>query len=307
MVVEKDLVRQAVLSSIRNDARIEREQQVENEELKGLDDIKKKGVSKVKGPVSKRARLLKGDSNWMQLQKTLPKTRKFIKKKVRTGHASEEVVKDETGVQKGRYSSFMKREVHDSDDVTRVVAMDCEMVGVGPDGKQNALARVSIVNYVGDVLYDRFVKVVEPVTDYRTQWSGVRPENIADDSETAVHPFEAQKAVGELIKGRLVVGHALKNDMRVLRLAHPWRDVRDTSDFYKKLWRKQGRRGGRAPALRAIVAQVLGVDSFQKSEHDSCEDARAALALYKRSAKEWESDIRQTSGSRKGKGKKREK
>lgn len=56
--------------------------------------------------------------------------------------------------------------------------MDCEMVGVGPDGNDSALARISIVNQFGHCVYDKFVKPKEQVTDYRTWVSGVRPEDL---------------------------------------------------------------------------------------------------------------------------------
>jgi len=58
--------------------------------------------------------------------------------------------------------------------VTKVVGMDCEMVGVGDDGRDSILARVSIVNQYGRCIYDKFVKPTERVTDYRTKVSGVR-------------------------------------------------------------------------------------------------------------------------------------
>ncbi len=56
--------------------------------------------------------------------------------------------------------------------------MDCEMVGVGPKGNDSILARVSIVNFYGHCLYDKYVKPTAFVTDYRTYVSGIRPENI---------------------------------------------------------------------------------------------------------------------------------
>lgn len=58
------------------------------------------------------------------------------------------------------------------------MAIDCEMVGIGPDGEDSMLARVSIVNHFGKCIYDKFVKPTEKVTDYRTDVSGIRPENI---------------------------------------------------------------------------------------------------------------------------------
>jgi len=62
--------------------------------------------------------------------------------------------------------------------VTRVVAIDCEMVGVGGDDRESVLARVSIVNQHGFCLYDTFVKPTLPVTEYRTEKSGVREDDL---------------------------------------------------------------------------------------------------------------------------------
>ena len=56
--------------------------------------------------------------------------------------------------------------------------MDCEMVGVGQGGKDSVLARVSIVNLYGRCIYDKYVQPKEQVTDFRTQFSGIRPENL---------------------------------------------------------------------------------------------------------------------------------
>jgi hypothetical protein len=53
------------------------------------------------------------------------------------------------------------------------------MVGVGPFGSESALARVTVVNYRGDVVLDEFVLPQEPVTDWRTFVSGVRKEDMA--------------------------------------------------------------------------------------------------------------------------------
>ena len=58
------------------------------------------------------------------------------------------------------------------------MAIDCEMVGVGPFGTESSLARVSIVNFYGAILQDDFVKQRERVTDYRTSVSGVRESDM---------------------------------------------------------------------------------------------------------------------------------
>jgi RNA exonuclease 4 len=69
----------------------------------------------------------------------------------------------------------------------RYLALDCEMVGVGIDGSESSLARVSLVNFHGAVVLDEFVKQRERVVDYRTQWSGVR----AKDLIGGISPFSS--------------------------------------------------------------------------------------------------------------------
>ena len=64
--------------------------------------------------------------------------------------------------------------------LSKQLAIDCEMVGAGPKGCRDMLARVSIVNSTGQVVYDNFVTPIEPVTDYRSFVSGVYPHHLRD-------------------------------------------------------------------------------------------------------------------------------
>ena len=52
------------------------------------------------------------------------------------------------------------------------------MVGVGIEGEESSLARVSLVNLYGAVIMDEFVRQKERVVDYRTQWSGIRESDM---------------------------------------------------------------------------------------------------------------------------------
>lgn len=61
---------------------------------------------------------------------------------------------------------------------TTVVALDCEMVGTGPGGCCSELARCSILDYHGNILYDEYVRPCQPVTDYRTPWSGIHRHHL---------------------------------------------------------------------------------------------------------------------------------
>lgn len=175
----------------------------------------------------------------------------------------------------------------DSKEITKVVAIDCEMVGID-SGKDNMLARVSLVNTHGNCIYDKYVLPSEPVVDYRTHVSGIRPKDLHNGE-----PFETvQKEVAEILQGRILVGHALKNDLKVLLLSHPRRSVRDTSRY--KAFRKFT--NGRTPSLRKLAEDVLGV-KIQQGEHDSVIDAKTAMQLYLMYRKEWEKSLHSKSGS----------
>jgi len=54
------------------------------------------------------------------------------------------------------------------------------MVGVGFEGQRSALARVSIVNYNGVVIYDKYVRPMERITDFRTEISGITSKLLID-------------------------------------------------------------------------------------------------------------------------------
>ncbi|KAG9470895.1 hypothetical protein GDO78_016384 [Eleutherodactylus coqui] len=167
--------------------------------------------------------------------------------------------------------------------LTRTVAMDCEMVGVGTDGEESILARVSIVNQFGKCVYDKFVKPTERVTDYRTAVSGIRPQDIKNGEDFKV----VQKEVAEILNGRILVGHAVHNDLKIFFLDHPKKATRDTQK-YKPF--KQRVKCGR-PSLKLLCEKILNV-KVQTGEHSSVQDAQAAMRLYTMEKKNWEAAIK---------------
>ncbi|XP_069140825.1 uncharacterized protein [Argopecten irradians] len=166
--------------------------------------------------------------------------------------------------------------------LTKAMALDCEFVGIGANSKQNMLARVSLVNHFGHCVYDTFVKPQEEVTDYRTWVSGVREEDLL----TGVEFSEACKTLAEMIKGRVLVGHALKNDLKVLYLSHPKKLIRDTSKY--KPFRQMF--DGKTPSLKKLTAKVLDID-VQEGEHSSVQDAQATMRLYTMYKQKWEKEL----------------
>ncbi|NWV38992.1 REXO4 exonuclease, partial [Grantiella picta] len=169
------------------------------------------------------------------------------------------------------------------DGLTRAVAMDCEMVGVGPKGEDSIVARVSIVNQFGKCIYDKYVKPTDKVTDYRTAVSGIRPQDInkGEDFKTV------QKEVAEILKGRILVGHALKNDLKVLLLDHPQKKIRDTQRYKPFKQRVKSSR----PSLKLLCEKLLNIQ-VQTAEHCSIQDAQAAMRLYTLEKKKWEAAVK---------------
>ncbi|CAM9599977.1 unnamed protein product [Phaeothamnion confervicola] len=176
------------------------------------------------------------------------------------------------------------------DEKTRYVALDCEMVGVGPDGKRSALAQCCLVDWDGRTIYNRYVRPELRVTDFRTFVSGVKARHLKDGS--AVSLAECQREVAALLKGKILVGHALSNDLKALLLSHPRSAIRDTAT-YRPYRQAHGKGGGklRPRALRKLAAEYLGI-TIQSGEHDPAEDARAALRLYQLKRKDWEAGLR---------------
>lgn len=170
------------------------------------------------------------------------------------------------------------------------VGLDCEMVGLGPSGRQSALARACLVDYQGDVLYDRYVRPKGFVTDFRTKYSGVRSGNLRKGEACTFE--ECQQEVADLIKGKVLVGHALKNDLTVLMLSHPRTQIRDTASYRPLMrCRKVGDKEKYRPnALRNLAKEQLGI-TIQDGEHDPGVDARTAMMLYRKCRIEWERSL----------------
>lgn len=187
------------------------------------------------------------------------------------------------------------------------VALDCEMVGIGADGKQSALARVSITGWNDEIILDTFVQVPDRVTDFRTYVSGVRAKDIRSTSKNAMELHACRKKVGQILKSKILIGHSLKNDFAALMMDHPKSKIRDTAR-YKPFMRASGRNGGklRPRKLRDLVKENLGLTIQKEGEaHTSVEDAQATMKLYKVVREKWEKEIEKAAaqgpkGSRNG-------
>ncbi|XP_034031677.1 apoptosis-enhancing nuclease [Thalassophryne amazonica] len=170
---------------------------------------------------------------------------------------------------------------------TKVVAMDCEMVGTGPSGRCSELARCSILDYHGNILYDKYVLPCQPVTDYRTRWSGIQQHHLYNATPYA----QAREEILSVLNGRVVVGHSIFNDFRVLEMDHPAHMIRDTSTT-RLLSCLAGFPGRRCSSLKKLASKLLNRKiQVGKKGHCSVEDAQASLDLYKLVEGEWEQEL----------------
>merc|ERR1712003_393802 len=91
----------------------------------------------------------------------------------------------------------------------------------------------------------------------------------------------------ELLDGKIVIGHSVQNDFQALMLTHPHAFVRDTALF--RPLRPPGQQ--RTPSLAKLAEHWLH-ETIHSGKHDSVEDARIALRLYKLKSRLWEKQLR---------------
>ena len=213
-----------------------------------------------------------------QKQKAFPSIKDLLKQK----HQIEEIQKEESKLQE-------KLNAIPEAIRAKYVALDCEMVGIGTDGKKSALARVSIVDWNLQVLLDTFVQVPMRVTDFRTHVSGVEPKDIKGKNN-AMPVKECRDKVTKILKGKILVGHALTNDFKALMTSHPKEMIRDTAKY--RPFQRYGNGKWRARKLRDLVKENLkGKEGFQEGEHDSVQDAMASMELFQVVFSQWEKEI----------------
>ncbi|XP_068425118.1 interferon-stimulated 20 kDa exonuclease-like 2 [Clinocottus analis] len=170
---------------------------------------------------------------------------------------------------------------------TKYLALDCEMVGTGPKGSISQLARCSLVSYEGDVVYDKFINPSVPVTDYRTRWSGIRRCDLVN----AMPYAEARKEILRLLMGKVVIGHAVHNDFKVLGYSHPAALTRDTSRI-PLLNLRAGFAVAEVASLKRLTKAIFNRDiQTGRKGHSSVEDAKATMELYKVVEVEWEKKL----------------
>lgn len=184
------------------------------------------------------------------------------------------------------------------------VAIDCEMVGVGLEGRTSALAHVAIIDFFGNQIYNKYVIPrggINSIVNYRHRYSGIT-RNILENPDNRAESFEVVKAeVHALLRGKTIVGHGLINDFTVLEYnpvdPNNYNTVWDTTtiNLYmqnnsRNMALPEGERRRSARKLKALSMEISG-NNIQRNEinnqgnpigHSPLEDARASMNLYRK-------------------------
>eukprot|EP00522_Entomoneis_paludosa_P009960 CAMPEP_0172459248 /NCGR_PEP_ID=MMETSP1065-20121228/31720_1 /TAXON_ID=265537 /ORGANISM="Amphiprora paludosa, Strain CCMP125" /LENGTH=604 /DNA_ID=CAMNT_0013213863 /DNA_START=175 /DNA_END=1989 /DNA_ORIENTATION=- len=170
-------------------------------------------------------------------------------------------------------------------------SLRCGMVATGPEGNDAAVGRVTLVNWDNQIVLDTFVKVPpENVFDYRTELTGITAELLAMTS--ALRFDTARTKVGNLIRGKILIGHGLEVDLTAMGLSHPWSDVRDTATY--------------APFMKkvndplSVMLLPRGLDELMvhvfnhglnPDQPSLVREAVGCLDLYKLARSDWENEL----------------
>ncbi|CAD7000102.1 unnamed protein product [Ceratitis capitata] len=130
----------------------------------------------------------------------------------------------------GPYDDFVytqpRTDAQSTNVASKVYSLDCEMVFTG---RGLEVARVTVVGWNDQLIYDHFVQPIGAVVDYNTRFSGITADDLNRKENKYLKSFrEVQKDLLQLIKAdTILIGHGLENDLRVLRMVH--KRIVDTS------------------------------------------------------------------------------
>lgn len=182
-----------------------------------------------------------------------------------------------TGIKDGfngpfdRFISTKTLNIENSDGNYGAYALDCEMsfTSTGLEA-----TKVTLVNPDGQMAYEKLIRPTETIIDYNTRFSGITEKDLSGKNGSVKSLDEVQQDLLQMISAEtILIGHALDNDLRVLKIIH--KTVIDTSNLFPHDRGFPYRR-----SLKSITKSILKRDiQMMDAGHSSFEDSRASLEL----------------------------
>ena len=96
-----------------------------------------------------------------------------------------------------------------------------------------------------------------PIIPYRTDISGIRPENLENAQDFKTVRNDVAKLIRDDKNPKIVVGHSIENDISTLflQLQIPYKLRRDTSELFPI--------DGKTPSLKSLAEKYLNKENFQ--------------------------------------------
>lgn len=189
---------------------------------------------------------------------------------------------------------------------TEFVELEKAEIDVKADGSQetirpakSGLARVSVLRgsgpKEGKPFIDDYITIYDTIVDYKTQYSGIHPGDL--DPRVSEHNLVALKVAYKklwllLNLGCVFVGHGLASDFRKANIRVPTDQTVDTQYLYFPAGRT--RRFSLKYLAWAVFGEYIQEDTYTEGQidgHDSIEDARMALRLWRRFQEYEDADV----------------
>lgn len=161
------------------------------------------------------------------------------------------------------------------------IAIDCEMVSIR--GREQGLVHIAAVDFfTGDIVLRSLVRPGAGVTDWRRRVTGVDKDKLMEAVKKgrALRGWEEvrERLFDVTTSETIFIGHALANDLRVLRIATD--RVVDSMMIMSRAVYGDARTFPRNWGLKTACQQLLDVDvQATRGTHDAVEDALATREL----------------------------
>jgi len=148
--------------------------------------------------------------------------------------------------------------------------VDCECAQANGKHRKSPLS-VAIMNYKGDVLYDKLITPRNRILDYGTKYHGLTEEKTRNQEDEYLVIKKIQKAM----EGKILVGHDLALEFASLLI--PKKNILTKNN-------------GKWHKLQTLAKLICDID-IQKGPHSAIEDVQAIRKIYMAVEDDWEDDI----------------